>query len=118
MWATARYDLHLSSVEFYDLTPRQFSLLCKAHRRALAHREMQHAMTTAAIINFSMSPPEKPVDPLQLCPNHKPEKTQTSAQMDADLDINVDWQARIAALSAELKAGSGPMLRETYGITA
>jgi hypothetical protein len=85
----------------------------QAHRRRLAHAEMIQAQTTASIINYSLSPPEHPVKPADLCFNYKPpvpvEKPKGPVITE---DILIDWQARVANLAAELKQGHGPMLDE------
>ena len=71
MWAQARYDLGLTTEEFWRLTPRMFHMLYARHREALLHREMVAAFTTAAVINFSMGAPKQPVPPVRFMPNHR-----------------------------------------------
>jgi hypothetical protein len=114
MWAIARYDLHLTGEEFYRLTPRQYYLLVEAHRRRLAHLEMIQAQTTAAIINYSFSPPETAVKPSDLCFNFRPPKSAAVSKPVRKYTEGeiVDWQARVANLTSELKRGGGPMLDE------
>lgn len=113
LWATARYDLGLSTAEFYDLTPRQFSLLMDAHKRRLIHAEMIGAFTTAGVINFSFAPPQKPVLPKEFMPNFRAEQEPVPENVQAYSEEEiVDWHARIANLAAEMKAGGGPMLDE------
>lgn len=76
MWAIARYDLHLTDEEFYSLTPRQFDALLKRHELAEQKREYLAAQTTAAIINFSMRAPDKPVSPRDFMLSLPPERKQ------------------------------------------
>jgi hypothetical protein len=111
MWAIAVYDLGLTADEFYDLTPRQFSLLVDAHRKHLAHREMLHAYTTSAVINFAFSAPEKPVQPADFMPNYTVKPVIDSKPAFTEDDV-VDWQAKVANLAAEMKVGGGPLLDE------
>ena len=70
MWAQARYDLGLTTEEFWRLTPRMYHMLFARHREALLHREMVAAFTTAAVVNFSMGAPKQPVPPVRFMPNH------------------------------------------------
>lgn len=115
MWAAAVYDLGLTTEQFYTLTPRQFSLLMDAHRKRLAHTEMVHAFTTAAVINYAFSSPEKPVQPSDFMPNHR-DVVSTDSPSQAPRrytdDEVLDWQARVAQLAAEMKQGHGAMLDE------
>lgn len=114
MWAVARYSLHLSTEEFYALTPRQFHLLVEAHHKRLAHQEMIQAYTTAAVINYSLAAPEQGVKPTDFMPHYRrPEadaKTASAPKFTAD-ELQ-DWQTRVMNLAAELKQGHGPMLDE------
>jgi hypothetical protein len=113
LWATARYDLGLSTSDFYALTPRQFHLLAEAHRKRLAHQEMIQAYTTAAIINYSLAAPDDPAQPIQFMPHYKkPAPDEAVPANPITEDELTDWQTRVANLAAELKAGGGPMLEE------
>lgn len=99
-------DLHLTTAEFYALTPCQFSLLIDAHKKRLAHAEMLQAMTTAAVINYAFSPPEHPVSASDFCFNLRPPKVaQVQAKYTED-DI-IDWQTRVANLAAEMRKTQG-----------
>jgi hypothetical protein len=75
---------------------------------------MVQAFTTAAIINFSMGAPSKPVRPLEFMPHfRKPTRaveTETTQGRSHTKDEIQDWNLRIANLAAELKQGHGPML--------
>jgi hypothetical protein len=81
------------------------------HRRRLGHAEMVGAFTTAAVINFSFAPPKEPVEPREFMPNFKAPSEQTPQTTLTEDDL-LDWQIQIANLSAEMKAGGGPMLDE------
>lgn len=74
-----------------------------------------HAYTTAAIINFSFSPPREPVSHTLFMPNYVAEQSsqpeQPSARKYTEEEI-IEWQARVASLAAEMKAGQGPLLDE------
>jgi hypothetical protein len=65
----ARYDLGLSSEEFFDCTPRQLEALVKRFERAQEHKDFMLAQNTAYTINFSMAAPKKPVSPRDLMPS-------------------------------------------------
>jgi hypothetical protein len=84
MWSIARYDLHLTTAEFYRLTLRQFHLLWERHREALAHREMVAAFTTASVINHSMCPPKEGVPWTRFAPSLKNFKASGESS-DSDL---------------------------------
>ncbi|HTF67030.1 MAG TPA: hypothetical protein VK638_30540 [Edaphobacter sp.] len=60
MWATARYDLHLSDDDFYALTPRQFDALLKRYKRATESNELLFAQLTSWIANTGFRSTEKP----------------------------------------------------------
>lgn len=74
-----------------------------------------HAYTTAAIINFSFSPPRDPVSHTLFMPNYvaepssRPEEPPVRRYTDEEI---IEWQARVASLAAEMKAGQGPLLDE------
>lgn len=83
-----------------------------AHKRRLAHAEMVHAFTTAAVINFSFAPPKEPVQPSAFMPNlHTEEEKPAPVRKMSENEV-VEWQARVASLALEMKAGGGPMLEE------
>jgi len=113
MWTVAVYDLHLTTDQFYELTPRQFHLLTEAHRRHLSHMEMIQAYTTSAVIN-TMGAPEEPVPPTKFMPNWRQPKQAPSDTQFKRLTLAeiTDWQARVVNLAAELRQGHGPMLDE------
>lgn len=111
LWTIARYNLGLSTEEFYSLTPRQFHLLNEAHRKSLVHREMIQAYTTAAIINYSLGAPETPAQPVDFIPHYQRPASEASTKpvklTEGELQ---DWNTRVMNLAAELKQGHGPML--------
>lgn len=59
LWSAARYNLHLSEVDFWSLTPRQFHDLMKRHEREIEHKELLNGMLAANIVNYSMGRPDK-----------------------------------------------------------
>jgi hypothetical protein len=69
LWSVARYDLRLSSAEFYRLTPRQLDALIKRQEHGIRHSEFMLAQLTACVANFSMSHPKKPVDAKDFMPS-------------------------------------------------
>ena len=115
MWSHAVYALRVKPKLFWKLTPKQYTLLCDRHRDELVHREMVAAFTTAAIVNFSLSAPEKPVAPLEWMPNYKaPQIAAPSSHSKAD---RTAFDCRRAQLTAELKTYAetgiaGPVLLE------
>jgi hypothetical protein len=84
-----------------------------AHRRRLTHTEMIQAFTTAAVINFSFAPPQKPVLPREFMPNLKSDNDSVAESVPAFTeDELIEWHTRIANLAVEMKAGGGPLLDE------
>jgi hypothetical protein len=76
---------------------------------------MMHAYTTAAIINFSFSPPRDPVSHTLFMPNYVAEPSSSAEQPPAPKYTEeeiIEWQARVASLAAEMRAGHGPLLEE------
>src|SRR6185312_12893062 len=69
MWAIARYDLGLTSDEFYALTPRQFDALLKRKEHADTMQEFLFGQLAAMTANFSMAPPKKPARPQDFMPS-------------------------------------------------
>jgi hypothetical protein len=106
MWSQARYDLRLTDEDFYRLTPGLFSRLMARHRDALAHREMCSALTTAAVINHSMCPPEKPVSWIEFAPHHdsfhRPGQV-TKELTDAQRDMIQRHEVAALELAAKMK---------------
>lgn len=68
-WAVARYDLGLSSDEFFDCTPRQLDALIKRHERSKQEQEFLFAQLTSCVVNFSMAGPKKPSEPKDFMPS-------------------------------------------------
>jgi hypothetical protein len=60
LWSVARYDLGLSSEEFFSLTPRQLDALIRRHERASKEREFLFAQLTQSVVNFSPVHPKEP----------------------------------------------------------
>jgi hypothetical protein len=65
----ARFDLYLSSDEFYELTPRQLDALIKRHERSMWNNEFLFAQLTSCVVNFSMSHPKKALEPRDFMPS-------------------------------------------------
>jgi hypothetical protein len=85
------------------MTPKQFHLLYSRHREKLLHREMVAALTTAAVINYSLSRPETPVQPKDFMPNYTASATQEpkdEAVPDAEM---ASYNAKRAHLKALLQ---------------
>jgi hypothetical protein len=72
----ARYDLRLSSDEFYALTPRQLDGLAKRHQRATEEREFLFAQLASCVVNFSMCHPKDPVKASDFMPSEWVKKVQ------------------------------------------
>jgi len=69
MWAIARYDLGLTSDEFYALTPRQFDALLKRKEHADTMQEFLFGQLASVTANFSMSRPKNPTTPQDFMPS-------------------------------------------------
>jgi hypothetical protein len=69
MWSIARYDLNLTSDEFYALTPRQFNALLKRKEHADTMREFLFGQLASVTANFSMARPKKPTTPQDFMPS-------------------------------------------------
>lgn len=75
MWSIARYDLSLTSDEFYALTPRQFDALLKRKEHADTIQEFLFGQLASVAANFSMSRPKNPTTPQDFMPSQwKPTK--------------------------------------------
>ena len=105
MWSVALYSLRICPDLFWQLTPRQFDLLTQRHHEELCHREMTAAFTTAAIINHSFSPPEKPIPPIEFMPNYRrPPEAPTPVATEAQQEAKTAFDGQVAQLTAEMKA--------------
>jgi hypothetical protein len=69
LWSCARYDLHLSSEEFYALTPRQFDALIKRHRHTVESNELLLGQLTSWVANTGFRSTEKPTHPEDFMPS-------------------------------------------------
>jgi hypothetical protein len=67
--AYARIDLGLSLEELGRLTPRIFAEYRKRKERLIEDQEFLSAQIAAAVMNFSMTRPKKPVRPIELMPS-------------------------------------------------
>lgn len=104
MWSYALVSLRISHRLFWQLTPRQFDLLAQRHREELAHRELCSAFTTAAVVNHSFCPPEKPVPPSQWMPNLERPPERPAPPTEAQQSAKNAFDAQVAQLTAEMKA--------------
>lgn len=64
----ARFDLQLTEEEFGELTPGLFEALVTRKQAADKADYARAGIVAAAVINHSMSPPEKAVHPLDFVP--------------------------------------------------
>ncbi len=101
------------------MTPRQFHLLFEQYKKSLAHREMLHGFTTAAVMNSSYWPLKEPASPLDFMPNHEGFGGGSAAARRAAAVENLtpaqqrerlELQTKLFKLKAELEAGKGEML--------
>jgi hypothetical protein len=65
----ARYDLHLTADEFYDLTPRQFDALLRRHQRKEEHDEFMFAQLTSWVANTGFKSASKVTQPKDFMPS-------------------------------------------------
>jgi len=109
MWSVARYDLGLTSEEFFRLTPRQFDALVKRKEYETQRDEFMLAQIAGYTINFSMCHPKEPVDPFDLMPSMAgKEKPSRQAQKQQRVrmtrqrrkQVTDQWRAGLAALRA------------------
>jgi hypothetical protein len=95
MWSVARYDLGLTSEDFYALTPRQFDALVKRRERDAQEQEFLTAQLTAAVVNFSMCHPKEPVSPRDFMPSEfgkparKPKRVRITKKLKRELALSV-----------------------------
>jgi hypothetical protein len=69
IWSIARYDLGLSSDEFYAMTPRMLDALLRRKERESWNRELLFGQLVSVFINHSMSPPKKAASPADFMPS-------------------------------------------------
>ena len=67
---------------------------------------MVGGFTTAAVVNYSFSPPKKPVAALRYMPNarQEQEREQTEEELEAESDYNLKVLQEAARQKAEAKA--------------
>lgn len=65
----ARYDLGLSSAEFYSLQPRQLDALISRYERDKHGTEFLFAQLGCLVANFSQARPKEPIEPRDLMPS-------------------------------------------------
>ena len=79
-WSIARYDLGLSSDEFFSITPRQFDALLKRHRYKVESTEFMFAQLTSWIANTGFRSTEKPTSAFDFMPSQWRKKAKQKAQ--------------------------------------
>jgi hypothetical protein len=95
LWSIARYDLSLSSEEFYSITPRQLDALIKRRERETQEREFMLAQLTSYLINFSMCRPKKAVSPRDFMPSEwaktppKPKRVRMTKKRRAEVAAKI-----------------------------
>lgn len=106
MWAVAIYDLKLSPVQFFALTPRQFDALLKRKERETQDTEYLFAQLTAYTVNFSMCHPKEPVAPKDFMPSEwaKPQPMQKRVRITKKVRNNVTQSFR--AMAAAVRQGN------------
>ena len=82
LWSLARYDLGLSTEEFYDLTSGQLDALMRRREREIEESEFMSAQIAACVVNFSMSRPEKAVSTVEFMPSHFRRKQERAKRVD------------------------------------
>jgi len=71
LWAVGRYDLQLSTEEFWGLVPRQFVALLRRQRLERIGREYGPALITSAILARGA---KRPPDPTTFMPSYNRKK--------------------------------------------
>jgi len=69
MWSSAKYDLGLTSEEFFALTPRQFDALQKRHKSKAESNELLFGQLTSWVANTGFRSTEKPTKPADFMPS-------------------------------------------------
>ena len=80
LWAYAQVRLGLSREQFFRLQARQLNALIRQDRNRREEQEFLFAQLAAAVINFSMCHPEKPVQIDALMPSRMREKSRPRYQ--------------------------------------
>jgi hypothetical protein len=109
MWAVARFDLSLTSDEFYALTPRQFDALVKRHERKNEHIEFLFAQLTSYGINFSMCRPQEPTSPRDFMPSQFDKEAPLSSTQKR---VRMTKQVR-RQVAMQLSTGLGALRRKS-----
>ena len=68
-WSCARYNLGLTDVEFYLLTPRKFDALLKRHRHKVESQELLFGQLTSWMVNTAFRTTEKPTEITDFMPS-------------------------------------------------
>lgn len=94
----AIHDLRLTDEQFYALTPRQFNELAKRFRYQQEHTELLHAITTSALVNFSVAAPKKSTTPQDFMPSMWGRASQRSKRM-TDKQVAAECRAIFGGLA-------------------
>ena len=118
MWAVARYDLGLTSEEFFRLTPRQYDALLKRREYETQQAEFLFAQLTSYFINFSMCHPKDPTKPRDFMPsmwgNPEPPAKRVKLTKKKQKEVTEAFRSGLAALRAAA-ARRGKLRTKTRG---
>jgi hypothetical protein len=109
-WSVALYDLHLTTDEFYDLTPRQFGALHKRHLYKVEHDEFMFAQLNSWIANTGFRNAEKPTTPYDFMPSQWLKKSKSSPSQTKPIRMT---KKRRQAICMGLRATLGQISRTT-----
>ena len=79
LWSLARYDLRLSTEEFYAMTVGQLDALIRRRERDIQEREFLFGQLASCTVNFSMGRPKDPVQPRDFMPSEWRHQKETQA---------------------------------------
>lgn len=80
LWSIARFDLHLTDEEFWNLTWDEFTALLSRYKLSIERQDFHAALICAVLANIHRDPKTKPFTPKDFMPG-KEEKKQTPAEM-------------------------------------
>ncbi|AQU06109.1 hypothetical protein B1772_04745 [Dehalococcoides mccartyi] len=88
MWATARYDLHLTEDQFWRLTLKEYAALLKHHRINMEWQDYRAGLICSVLANINRDPKKhtKPYTPADFMPQKNPTK-MTPEQMLAQIKL-------------------------------
>lgn len=82
LWAIGRIDLRLSDADFGKLTPRLFDALLARKEAQDTRENIRAGVVAAAVVNFSMVHPDKPVSPMDFVPQGRHSKKAAAEEVD------------------------------------